>query len=344
MTRGPRPPVHHPDPVLVEATRGPLVESLHRGAVAVCNADGRLVDAWGDVERAVFPRSAVKPLQALPLLESGAADHFDLSERELALACASHSGEALHVSVVEHWLHRIGLSEDDLECGSHPPTDVDAAHALFAAGRAPSALHNNCSGKHCGMLTTARYLNETTKGYIAADHPVQKRIAQVLGEMTGTQPHHTPFGTDGCGIPTFALPLSGLATAMARLADPSRLKPARQKAIERVLAAMSRHPELVAGRDRLSTHLMQAAPSVVVKGGAEGVYIAILRGKGLGVAVKIDDGANRAAEVAILAVLRHLGAFNAEEEATLGDHILPTLRNVAGQPVGLLRPAPDWLG
>ncbi len=327
MTKAPRPPVHHPDPVLVEATRGPLVESLHRGAVAVCGADGRLVAAWGDVERAVFPRSAVKPLQALPLIESGAADHFGLSEPELALACASHTGSAAHVATITAWLQRIGLGEDDLECGSQAPSDSAAAQALLAAGRAASALHNNCSGKHCGMLTTARYLNEPTKGYIAADHPVQRRITAVLAAMTGVPAQHTPFGTDGCGIPTFALPLSGLATAMARLADPRQLAPARQKAIARLSKAMSHYPELVAGQGRLSTQIMQNVPSVVVKGGAEGVYVAALPEKGLGVAVKIDDGANRAAEVAILAVLHHLHALSPAEEKALDERRLPTLYN-----------------
>jgi L-asparaginase II len=344
MTKIPRPPVHHPDPVLVEATRGPLVESLHHGAVCVCNADGRLVAAWGDVERAVFPRSAAKPLQALPLIETGAADHFALSEQELALACASHGGEARHVSAVGDWLRRIGLTEADLECGCHPPTNIDAARALLAAGLAPSALHNNCSGKHSGMLTTALHMGEPTKGYIGADHPVQRRITAAQGEMTGTAPHLTPFGTDGCGIPTFALPLSGLATAMARMANPAGLGPVRQKAIERILAAMSGYPELVAGTGRLCTDVMRSVPSVVIKGGAEGVYIAILPKLGLGVALKIDDGASRAAEVAILAVMRHLGALRADEEAALRERCLPTLFNAAGKPTGMLRPAPDWLG
>lgn len=343
MTRTPRPPVHHPDPVLVEATRGPLVESLHRGAVAVCDATGALKAGWGDIERAVFPRSAVKPLQALPLIETGAAQHFQLSDQEIALACASHAGDVIQVGLVEKWLHRVGLDDADLECGTQPPSDPDAARALIIAGRTPSALHNNCSGKHCGMLTTALHLDEATRGYIAADHPVQRRITAVLGEMAGSVPQYTPFGTDGCGIPTFALPLSGLATAMARLADPSRLDPRRRAAAARIVAAMSGHPDLIAGKGRLSTEVMRAAPSVVVKGGAEGVYVAILPGKGLGVAVKIDDGANRAAEVAMLAVLRHLQAFTAEEEEALAPQARPTLRNVAGQPVGVLRPAPDWL-
>lgn len=344
MTKTPRPPAHAPNPVLVEVTRGPMVESLHRGAVAVCTAEGELVAAWGDVGRSVFPRSAVKAVQALPLIETGAADHYRLSAAELALAAASHSAQPRHVDLVTAWLHRIGLDATDLECGAHPPTDLAAARSLIAQGRAPSALHNNCSGKHTGMLTTARHLGEPTRGYIAADHPVQRRVAEALGEMTGCPPQATPFGTDGCGIPTFALPLAGIATAMARLGDPSRLGPARAEAAHRVIAAMTHYPELVAGSGRLCTDIMRAAPSLAVKGGAEGVYTGILPGKGWGIALKIDDGAGRAAEVAILAVLRHLGMLSADQETSLRARSEPPVLNAAGKTVGTMRPSPEWVG
>ncbi len=235
MTSGPatrpRPPEHGTDPVLVEVTRGPVVESRHRGAIAVCRPSGQLVAAWGEVGRPVFPRSAVKPLQALPLVESGAADRFGLSDRELALACASHSGEARHVGLVAAWLAGLDLSEADLECGAHPPGNEAAARDLVLQGCQASPLHNNCSGKHAGMLTTARHLGEPTRGYIAADHPVQRRIAQVLAELADSPAALTPVGTDGCGIPTLALPLAGIATAMARMATtrPALPRPARRR-------------------------------------------------------------------------------------------------------------------
>ncbi|MDR3438691.1 asparaginase [Telmatospirillum sp.] len=344
MTKAPRPPVHHIDPVLVEVTRGTLVESVHRGAAVVCGADGVLLSAWGDIERAVFPRSAVKPLQALPLLETGAAEHFALSEAELALACASHSGQDVHVRGVRAWLDRLGLSEADLECGSHPPLSPEAARALTLSGRTPSPVHNNCSGKHCGMLTTARHMREPTRGYIAADHPVQQRIAQVLGEMTDCMPQHTPSATDGCGIPTFALPLSAVALAMARLAAPDGLGPVRGQAASKILAAMTVHPDLVAGDGRLTTLVMRAVPGLILKGGAEGVYAAVVPGKRLGIALKIDDGAGRAAEVAILALLRHLGVLSGAEEDSLAECSAPAVCNIAGQPVGVVRAAPEWLG
>jgi L-asparaginase II len=331
-----------PDPVLVEVVRGPLVESCHRGAVAVCDAKGGVVAAWGDIGRPVYPRSAVKPLQALPLVESGAADRFSLSDQELALACASHAGDAVHVALVGAWLSRLGLSAEDLECGAHPPADAAAARALIAEGGTPSALHNNCSGKHTGMLTTARHLGEPTRGYIAAEHPVQRRIARVLGEMADSPPERTPWAVDGCGIPTYGLPLSGIATAMARLARPDGLGPVRQQAATRLTAAMAAHPHLVAGSSRLCTEVMQAAPSVLIKGGAEGAYAAILPQQGLGVALKIADGAGRAAEVAVLAVLRRLGCFTPAEEEALRSRIEPPVNNVVGKAVGVIRPAPKW--
>ncbi len=339
MTDEPLPAPAEPNPALVEVTRGPLVESLHRGAAVVCAATGEQVAAWGDVGRRVFPRSAVKPLQALPLIETGAADRFGLSDSELALACASHSGQPLHVQLIDAWLDQLGLSDADLECGAHPPLDAAAARALAAEGRLPSALHNNCSGKHTGMLTTALHMGEPIRGYIAADHPVQRRIAAVLGEMAGAPSEPGIFAVDGCGIPTFALPLSGLAAAMARLAAPAAFGPVRQAAAHRIRSAMAAHPGLVAGDGRLCTEVMEAVPTILLKGGAEGVYAAMLPTRGLGVAVKIDDGAKRAAEVAVMAVLRHLGAFSPGQERTLRHRFTPPVLNVAGKVVGELRPA-----
>lgn len=332
------------DPVMVEITRGPAVESLHRGCAAVCDASGQLVAAWGDVGRAVFPRSTAKPLQALPLIETGAAERYGVSDLELALACASHSGEPMHTEPVAAWLARLGLSEADLECGAHAPTDLEAARTLVRHGHAPSALHNNCSGKHTGMLATALHCGEPTRAYINADHPVQQRVAQVLWELTGARAEETPCGIDGCGIPTFGLPLTGFATALARLADPTGLGPVRAAAARRIFGAMTGYPELVAGTGRLCSEVMRAAPAVLVKGGAEGVYAAILPGRGLGVALKVDDGAGRASEVAVLALLRHLGAFTAAEEEALRARHVPPVRNVAGKVVGVMRPSAEWLG
>lgn len=326
-------------PVLVEVVRGDMVESVHRGAVAVADASGGLVFAAGDAARPTYPRSAVKPLQALPLLETGAAARWHLDDRHIALACASHGGEPEHVALVDEWLRRIGLSDADLECGAHWPSHADSARALAAAGRQPRPLHNNCSGKHAGFLSTARHLGEPTSGYIGVDHPVQRRVAAALGEMTGSEMAAAPWGVDGCGIPTFALPLAALAAGMARLGDPRGLGPTRAAAADRIRRAMAAHPHLVAGTGRCCTAVMAAAAQVLVKAGAEGVYAAALPERGLGLALKIEDGAGRAAEVALLAVLARLGAVAPERMEALAARAHPPLLNVAGRRVGSLRPA-----
>ncbi len=325
------------NPVLVEVTRGGRVESRHRGAVAVAGPAGRLVAAWGDVAAPVFPRSALKPVQALPLAASGALAASGLGDAELALATASHTGRPEHTERVAAWLARLGLSPADLECGAHPPTDPDAARALAAAGDAASPLHNNCSGKHAGFLTLARALGCPTAGYIRPDHPVQVRVSAAIAALAGCDLASAPCGIDGCGIPVFGLPLAGLATAMARLAAPAGLPEAWRGAAERVVAAMQAHPDLVAGPGRMATEVMRRVPDLVLKGGAEGVFTAILPGSGLGVAVKIDDGAGRAAEVAVLAVLLRLGRLPPAGQPELAAYTRPPVLNAAGRPAGEIR-------
>jgi L-asparaginase II len=326
------------DPVLVEATRGAAVESRHRGACAVVDAQGKVVLALGDAERPVYGRSAVKPLQALPLIESGAADAYQLGAKEIALACASHRGEAMHVAAVGAWLGRLGLGVEDLECGAHLPTDPAAAQALIRTGAEPSALHNNCSGKHAGFLTTARHLGEKTRGYIEAAHPVQQRVRAVLEAMSGLDLARAPTGIDGCGIPVIGLPLAAIARAMARLADPAGLGEARAGAARRILAAMAAEPLMVAGTGTFTSAVLAACGrSVVPKPGAEGMFCAALPGKGWGVALKIEDGAARASEVAMGAILGRLGALEPQAAQSLAPFLTPLIRNVAGRDVGRLR-------
>jgi len=332
----------HQNPVLVEVCRGDAVESRHRGAAAVADAGGRLVAAWGDVGRAVYPRSSLKPVQALALVETGAWQAFGLGTEELALAAASHSGSARHVAKVAAWLERLGLSDGDLECGAHPPMDADEARGLMCSGRQPCPLHNNCSGKHTGFLTVARHLKIPTRGYIRPGHAVQRLVSQTIAEMSGHDLASTPCAVDGCGIPVHALPLAALATAMARMARPDSLGPVRGAAAAALVAAMRAHPDLVAGSGRTCTEVMAKAPGIAVKGGAEGVYIAIVPDRGWGVAVKIDDGAGRAAEVAVLAVLRRLGVLAGEAAVALAAHMRPPLHNVAGIVVGEIRAAAGW--
>ena len=326
------------NPILVEVTRGAAVESRHRGTIAVADAGGAIVAAWGDVERAVFPRSAVKPLQALPLIETGAAGAFALGDAEISLACASHNGEPEHVAGVGAWLERVGLAPDDLECGAQAPMGKEAALARVRAGEAPSALTNNCSGKHAGFLTTAQHLGEATAGYIELDHAVQRRVIETLADMARCDLAAAPVGTDGCGIPTIAMPIVAVARAMARLAAPENLSPPRAAAARRVVAAMTAHPGLVAGRGRYDTVVMEAGRGAfAVKTGAEGVHAAILPRQGLGCALKIEDGAGRAAEVAMTALLRHLGALDDYAEMQLADHHERPLFNWAGKRIGVIR-------
>ncbi len=296
------------NPVLVEVTRGGRLESLHRGAIAVSDAGGRLRVAIGNVGECVYPRSSLKPVQAIPLIESGASSDFGLGSEETALACASHSGEPQHTFRIAAWQARIGCSVADLACGAHKPIHEATAEAMVARGERWTALHNNCSGKHTGFMTVARAIDAPVAGYERPDHPVQRRVEETLSQLADVR-GPLPFGIDGCTVPNFAIPLSALSRAMASIADPQRLSPGRAQACRQIVSAMMEHPELVGGTGRACTLLMQENPTIAVKTGAEGVYVAILPALGLGAALKIDDGAGRAAETAIAALLIALGAI-----------------------------------
>ena len=325
---------------MVEAWRGTLPESRHRGHAVVADAAGGIVAAWGDPDAVIFPRSSCKMLQALPLVESGAADA--LSAERLALACASHDGAEMHVSRVERWLSDMGMAEPDLRCGSQVPDDAPERHRLRAAGLAPCQLHNNCSGKHAGFLTLGRHLGAGPE-YVAIDHPVQKAVRAAFEEMCGaTSPG---WGIDGCSAPNFATTVRGLAFAMARMAGPRGLGRAREDAARRLVAAMVAHPALVAGEGRACTELMEAmGGAVAVKTGAEAVFVAILPSRGLGVALKIEDGATRASECAIAALLVRLGVVEADDLAVTR-RLLPPIVSRRGLPAGNIRPAAGfWEG
>lgn len=327
-------------PLTIEVTRGDMVESRHRAAAVVMDASGQTLHAWGDAERLVYPRSAIKPIQALALIETGAAERFAVTEAEIALASASHGGTALHTGAVGAWLKRLGLGERDLECGAHPPLDEEAAQALARAGKAPGPLCNNCSGKHAGFLTTAKHMGEPTAGYVNADHPVQARLRDILGDMGGGELAEAPSGIDGCGIPVYGMALEALARALARMADGNRLGAARAEAVKRVIAAMTANPALVAGAGRFDTRAMRAVPGTfAVKGGAEGVHGAVVPSLGLGVALKVDDGAKRAAEVAMAAILNLIGAL---PDAVAGPFLEAPVVNAPGHRVGVVRMAEGW--
>jgi L-asparaginase II len=330
-----------PAPIGVLVLRGERVESWHRVSYAVAAGAGEVRHAAGAIDQPIFPRSAIKPLQALALVESGAARRFEVSEAELALACASHSGEACHVATVKGWLARLGFDQGMLVCGAHAPLHAPSAERLLAAGQAPEPVHNNCSGKHAGMLTLARHLAAPLAGYHQPDHPVQRQIAATLAELAGVDALAAP-AVDGCGVPAFSMTLAQLAGALARLGDPRGLGGVRRAACEQIRAAMTAHPRLVAGSDRACTAIMTAAPGLVVKTGAEGVYAAALPSLGVGLALKVEDGASRAAPVALLALLEALGALPGEACAALAEIARPAIRNHAGQIVGRIEPAPGW--
>lgn len=329
-------------PVVIEVTRGPVVESRHEGIAAVVKADGTVVESWGDIETPILPRSANKPIQAMAFVESGAVERFGLGDEHIALSCASHSGETRHVETVRAWLAKVGLSEADLECGTHAPRLQSSIEALARANTLPTAAFNNCSGKHSGFLTTAVQYGEPTTGYIKYDHPVQRRLRETMSDLCGLDANGFPHGTDGCGIPTLATPLKSLAQAMASMADPSRLSSKRADAANRIRKAMNAEPFMVAGTGRFCTRINEAAPGVIqVKTGAEGVFCGMLPTLGLGVALKVWDGAGRAAEVAMAALLDRLGVLPAAQR----DEVLhPPIKNVVGLLVGEMRPAKSWLG
>jgi L-asparaginase II len=323
------------NPMLVEVTRGGAIESVHRGAIAIADAEGRFVHALGDVTAPVYPRSALKPLQAVPLVTSGAAQRFSLGDKELALACASHAGEPFHVEAVAAWLARIGASEADLACGPHLPFDDGAATALIRLGLAPTRLHNNCSGKHAGFLSVAKMIGAPFAGYEAPDGPVQGLVREALGRFCGIDPATLPAALDGCHAPAFRLPLGAFAQGMARFATGLRLPAEEAEAARRLLLAMRAKPDYAAGHDRLCTKLIRLLSDGIVKSGAEGTYAAALPGLGLGLALKIDDGGKRAAEAVLIGCLERLGAL---PEGAVKTAPVLTTRGVA---VGECRFAPQ---
>jgi L-asparaginase II len=320
------------NPVLIELTRGTLVESVHAGAVAVVRAGGEVVAGVGDVTSPIFPRSAIKPLQALPFIESGAVDRFGFGAPEIALSCGSHAGARPHVAGVTAMLAGAGLSAAALACGAHEPMDAATAREMIRSGASPSPLNHNCSGKHAAMLATAAHLAEPIEGYWRPEHPVQQRIRRALADMSGCALGPDALGIDGCSVPNWAMPLAGLARAFARLATGEGLAPERAAACRRIRQACWAHPDLVAGPGQLVTLVMQRLPGqVLVKSGAEGVYCGTFPERGLGFALKVDDGAKRASEAAVVQVISR---FHPAAQRLGPD---PRLTNWRGVEVGEVR-------
>ena len=333
------------NPVLAEAVRGNWVENRHRGAFAVIDADGRIIASAGDIERPIFPRSAIKSMQALAIFSAHADEKFHHSEEELALACASHHGEDEHVTGVSRFLERMGLGVGDLECGAHQPTNSAAREALRARGAEPSALHNNCSGKHSGMLSVALAMGVDTHGYVERDHPVQKRVRAAIEAVIGEPLSEDRCGTDGCSIPTFAAPLRAFAYGFARMATGQGLEADEASAARRLFDAATAHPHLVSGTGHPDETIMNAFKGrVMQKVGAEAVQCGAIRDKGWGYAIKCDDGNVTASQVMLATILLRLADPDDEQRQVLETLKRQPIRNVRGMVVGEMRTAEPFPG
>jgi L-asparaginase II len=326
------------NPVTVEVTRGNLIESRHRGMAVVVDGDGKVVFSVGDAENAVFPRSACKAMQALFMVESGAADAYGFGNRELALSCASHSGEEAHVELAASMLARAGHDLSALECGAHWSLDQKALIGQARSTEKPTALHNNCSGKHSGFICACSHNRIKTKGYVNAEHPLQREIRATMESLTGAAISEDSCGIDGCSIPAYAVPLKSLAHGFAKMATGQGLEPIRAQASRRLIEACMAEPFYVAGTGRTCTKLMEIAPGkIFAKTGAEGVFVGILPEKGLAIAVKCEDGTTRAAEAMIAALLARYVEKESVEAHALDAIANRSMRNWNGIHVGDIR-------
>jgi len=328
---------------LVEVTRGSITESRHRGHIVVVEPDGNIVASAGAFETVTFLRSSAKPLQAIPLLVTGAADRFGFTDREVALACASHNGEPIHTELVASMLRKIGLGVDALRCGVHEPYGEEAARELRERGEQPNALHNNCSGKHAGMLAVALHLGASIENYESPQNPVQKAIADVIAQFSGVEVTDMAVGIDGCAAPIFGITVKAMALAYARLvAPPESFDKTTRGACERITRVMNAYPELIGGMsDRLDTEIMRATPRrVISKVGADGVYTAGINPceewpKGLGLAFKIEDGDDKRARPPVaIESLRQLGVLRDESLEAVARYAFFPVRNRRGDLVG----------
>ena len=308
--------------------RGEFVESVHRGRLAVCDPEGVMLEAYGDPEAYVYLRSSAKPFQALPLVLSGTADAFGLTDEELAVACASHNAEKPHLAAVRAILEKAGLDESDLQSGPHPPMYGPAAAELARGGEEPRPIHGNCSGKHAGMLAVCAHEGYETLSYRDPGHPLQRRILGLIARVCGVQEDEVLVAGDNCGVPAFALPLRSFATGLARIATGEEMPDEIRGAGLRIRDAMRAHPFMVAGTGRLDTELMERT-RLLVKGGAEAV-LAVGNPESWGMALKISDGSQRAVRPAALAALEHM-------DVRVGDEY-STVRGLHGEEVGEIGP------
>ncbi len=334
---------------LVEISRGEIVESIHFGAFVVVDSSGQILAGEGNAEMMTYPRSSMKPLQALPILEMGVDEAYHLTDQEIAIMCASHAGTDLHVEVLKRLHEKIGIGEKDLACGVHMPGDADTRIAMIKAGEKPTPFRHNCSGKHTGMLAQARLRGLEMKDYLDPQHPVQVTIRETIADMVEMAPDAMPIGIDGCSAPVYGIPLKNMALGIAKMADPSGLGEVREEACQKITAAMMKHPVMVAGPDKFDTDLMKAAEGKVFsKGGAEGYQVwGVMPGSmgvdspGLGIAIKISDGdpQGRARMCVSLAILKALGVLNDSEMEQLIPEGRIAVRNWRGLDTGEIRPS-----
>ena len=332
--------------ILAKAIRGETIESIHRGHLIIISGAGEIIARLGNPEAVTFWRSSAKPFQTLPFLTSGAAKQFGFSEKEIALACGSHSGESFHVETAKKMLERAGFDEADLHCGAHSPFDEKTAEQMIRNNEKPTQLHNNCSGKHAAMLALAKYFGADITTYEQFENPVQQKVLETVSIFTGVPENVIKIGIDGCALPNFALPISAMARAFAKLiCPPENFDEQLRDACRQIVAAMINFPEMIGGTRRLDTLLMQAAhEKIISKVGAEGVYLAgVLPSKqwktGLSIAFKIEDGDDqRARAVVAIEVLRRLGILDDSNDEKLREYSPIILKNRRGDMVGKIIP------
>lgn len=325
--------------ILVNVIRGEYVEATHRGSAVVVDSAGTVLFEAGNPLLQVYTRSCIKPVQALPMVLSGTADKLSLTPRELAICCASHNGEKMHTDTVHAMLDKAGLTVDHLKCGVHPPYSTEVYKELLREGGKPETIHNNCSGKHAGMLLEAKHAGYDLNGYTDFDHPVQLKALETLAELSGMNSSEIPAGQDGCGLPTYQLPLERLAYVFARLAAPKDLGEEMASAIRRITEAMVQHPEMVGGTGEFDTNLMRETRGKVIgKVGAEGVFCMAIPDRGWGIALKIHDGNRRAAYPAAMEILQQLELLKPAEINPLADFHKPVQKNHRGENVGRIEP------
>ncbi|UOF01644.1 asparaginase [Bdellovibrio reynosensis] len=325
------------NPLIVEVTRGAVVESSHQVIGVVVDETGATKNFWGQPAFLTYPRSGIKMLQAIPFVESGAVDKFGLSDKHIALACASHKAEKDHLTALTEWMDKTGIKESNFICGPHLPYDENAAHEMLRKNQKPTVLCNNCAGKHSAIMSTCLHLGEDIAGYDKFDHPAQKRLRKILTETMKVDHSKVVYASDGCGIPTYAVTVQQMAVGMSTFINPKET-PARKLAVDRIIRAVSAQPFYLAGSDHFVTSVIEKTQGrAIIKGGAEGIYCGFLTDKKLAFAVKASDGGARAAQVATAAILLNYGGLNADEFKALSKHTQPTVTNWRGDVVGQIR-------